>query len=397
MGEECEGVVFFPKDGLRVFFCRKTDFTDMTGKKRYMLRTLELAVEARGRTSPNPMVGAVVVRGDRVVGEGYHRMAGGLHAEAQALGEAGGEARGADLYVNLEPCSHFGRTPPCTESIIEAGVARVFAAIEDPNPLVAGKGAKRLRRAGISVRFGLAVDEATRLNEAFLKFIRTGLPFVFIKSAMTLDGKTATRTGDSRWVSGEESRALVHGMRDGVDAVMVGIGTVIADDPRLTTRLPRGEGRNPHRIVIDPLLRIPLEARVLSPAGESRTIVVTTGRAPKDRIGKLESLGAEVMVMEGEGRIIDLSRLMRKIGERKVTSVMIEGGAEVTASALSSGIVDKVVCFIAPKIVGGREAPTTVGGKGAGLMSDALELREVRYRPVGEDIMAEGYLRRQGD
>ncbi len=369
----------------------------MEGKRRYMMRALDLAAEARGRTSPNPMVGAVVVGEEGVVGEGCHLRVGEDHAEVRALAAAGKRARGADLYVNLEPCSHHGRTPPCTEAIKDAGVHRVFAAIKDPNPLVAGKGAEDLRRAGISVRFGLAASEARRLNEAFLKYIRTGMPFVFLKTAVSLDGKTATRKGDSRWISNVQARARVHELRDGADAIMVGIGTVLADDPRLTARLPEGAGRSPHRIVIDPLLRTPPGARVLTAEAGSRTILVAAGRASAEKADRLESRGAEVMIMEGEGRTIDMGRLMRRLGKMGMTSVMVEGGSEVAASLLSAGVVDKVVYFIAPKIIGGREAPGAVGGEGAGLMKEALELKDLRATVLGDNIMVEGYLRQQGE
>lgn len=362
-----------------------------------MMRALDLAAEARGRTSPNPMVGAVVVGKEGVVGEGCHLRVGEDHAEVRALAAAGRGARGADLYVNLEPCSHHGRTPPCTEAIKGAGVRRVFAAIKDPNPLVAGKGARELRRAGISVRFGLAAPEARRLNEAFLKYIRTGMPFVFLKTAVSLDGKTATRKGDSRWISNALARARVHELRDGADAIMVGIGTVLADDPQLTTRLPEGGGRSPHRIVIDPLLRTPSGARVLAKEAGSRTILVAGEGVPAERIDRLESRGAEVMIMKGEGPVLDMGRLMRRLGKMEMTSVMVEGGSEVAASLLSAGVVDKVVYFIAPKIVGGREAPGAVGGEGAGLMREALGLKDLRVTALGDNIMVEGYLRQQGE
>jgi diaminohydroxyphosphoribosylaminopyrimidine deaminase/5-amino-6-(5-phosphoribosylamino)uracil reductase len=357
-----------------------------------MLRALELALKARGRTSPNPMVGAVIVRGERVVGEGYHRHAGGSHAEVAALRKAGSLARGADLYVNLEPCSHQGRTPPCTESIIRAGIGRVFAAVKDPNPLVAGEGGKQLRRAGISVRFGLAAPEARRANESYLKYIRTGLPFVFVKSAISLDGKTATKTGDSQWITGSGARAKVHELRDGADAIMVGIGTVVADDPSLTTRLAAGKGSDPVRVIIDPLLRLPRSAKVLKRGAGAGVLVVTSGLAPATRAGKLRAAGAEILVVEGEGRRIDMRQLVGILGRRGMTSVMIEGGSEVAASAFEAGVVDKVVYFIAPKIIGGREAPTAVGGVGISLLREAIGLRDMRVSSLEGDLMVEGYV-----
>jgi diaminohydroxyphosphoribosylaminopyrimidine deaminase/5-amino-6-(5-phosphoribosylamino)uracil reductase len=362
------------------------------GRKAHMLRALELALKARGRTSPNPMVGAVVVRGERVVGEGYHRHAGGIHAEVGALRKAGAAARGADLYVNLEPCSHQGRTPPCTEAIIRAGIGRVFAAVKDPNPLVSGEGGRQLRRAGISVRFGLAAPEARRANESYLKYIRTGLPFVFVKSAISLDGKTATKTGDSRWITGGGAREKVHELRDGADAIMVGIGTVRADDPSLTTRLPAGSGSDPVRVIIDPLLRLPRSAKVLNRGAGAGVVVVTGRHAPPERAERLRVAGAELLVVEGAGKRIDMRRLMEILGRRGMTSVMIEGGSEVAASAFEAGVVDKVVYFIAPKIIGGRDAPTAVGGEGITWLRDAIRLRDMRVSPLEGDFMVEGYV-----
>ncbi len=362
------------------------------GRKAHMLRALELALKARGRTSPNPMVGAVVVRGERVVGEGYHRHAGGIHAEVGALRKAGAAARGADLYVNLEPCSHQGRTPPCTEAIIRAGIGRVFAAVKDPNPLVSGEGGRQLRRAGVSVRFGLAAPEARRANESYLKYIRTGLPFVFVKSAISLDGKTATKTGDSRWITGGGAREKVHELRDGADAIMVGIGTVRADDPSLTTRLPAGSGSDPVRVIIDPLLRLPRSAKVLNRGAGAGVVVVTGRHAPPERAERLRVAGAELLVVEGAGKRIDMRRLMEILGRRGMTSVMIEGGSEVAASAFEAGVVDKVVYFIAPKIIGGRDAPTAVGGEGITWLRDAIRLRDMRVSPLEGDFMVEGYV-----
>jgi len=360
------------------------------GDEQYMEQALELARRGAGTASPNPMVGAVVVRDDVVVGEGFHARPGDPHAEVLALRDAGTKAAGADLYVNLEPCCHHGRTPPCTEAIRASGVARVFAAIEDPNPLVAGKGGAVLGDQGIPVSYGLAAGAALRLNEAYLKHSRTGLPFVFIKSAVTLDGKIATRTGDSRWITGESERALVHEMRNAADAILTGIGTILADDPRLTARLPGGRGRDPRRVVVDPMLKIPTAARVLIGAGAGDTIVVASSLASRKKADELEALGARVLFM-GRGRV-ELPELMTLLGEEGITSVMIEAGAEVCASALDAGIVDKVVYFVAPKIVGGRDAPGAVGGDGAVLLKDATVLRDVTYTQVGDSMMVIGYI-----
>lgn len=387
MGEE-EREVRTPKQCLRGFFMVNDD----RGEKQYMARAIELAAQGLGRTSPNPMVGAVVVRGGRIIGEGYHRRAGESHAEVAAIAAAGAGARGADLYVNLEPCSHQGRTPPCTDAVLEAGISRVFASMEDPNPLVSGRGGSLLREKGVVVAFGLLSTEASRLNECYIKYISRGLPFVILKSAMSLDGKTATMTGDSRWVSGPESRREVHRIRDAVDGVLVGIGTVLADDPMLTTRLPRGTGMHAARIVVDPFLKMPAAARMLEDKEGGPVFVAALEKAPVDRAAALRRRGAGILFcQEKEGRL-DMVSLMKSLAGREMTSLLIEGGSAVAASALESGIVDKIVCFIAPKIVGGRDAPTPVGGKGVDLMRDALELRDVTYDRCGEDLMAQGYL-----
>jgi diaminohydroxyphosphoribosylaminopyrimidine deaminase/5-amino-6-(5-phosphoribosylamino)uracil reductase len=358
----------------------------------YMRLALDLARCGRGRTSPNPMVGAVVVKEGRIVGQGYHERAGGPHAEVVALREAGEAARGATLYVSLEPCCHTGRTGPCTEAILEAGVARVVAAMKDPNPLVAGRGLERLRQAGLEVTVGVLEREAARLNEVFCKYITTRRPFVVLKVAMTLDGKIATRTGASRWITGPAAREYVHALRDTYDAVLVGRGTVLADDPALTVRLPQG-GRDPVRVVLDSRARLPETARVLQTGSPAPTIVAVTGDAPAERIGRLEEAGARVMVLPGEGGRVSLPALLEELGRREITSVLVEGGATVHAAALAAGVVDKVVWFVAPKIFGGREAPGPVGGPGVADPAAALALEDVEVTRYGPDICIEGYVR----
>ena len=358
-----------------------------------MARAIELAARARGRTSPNPMVGAVLVSGDAIVGEGFHARAGEPHAETIALAQAGAAARGADLYVNLEPCSHHGRTPPCADAIIQAGVARVFAAMRDPNPKVDGRGIARLRAAGVKVQVGLLGGEAVRLNEIYCTNMTTGLPQVTLKIGMSLDGKTATRTGEARWITGEASRRRVHEMRDAVDAVLVGIGTILADDPDLTTRLPGTDCRHPDRVVIDSHLRIPSRARVLAHRNRGRTILVAGPHAAESRVRELRELGAEVIVVDGGERRVDLRLVVERLFALGITSVLIEGGSEIAASSLEAGIVDKLVFFIAPLLIGGREAPPVIGGRGVGPLAEALRLRDVRWDAVGEDIMVEGYVR----
>ncbi|NLI13263.1 bifunctional diaminohydroxyphosphoribosylaminopyrimidine deaminase/5-amino-6-(5-phosphoribosylamino)uracil reductase RibD [Pelotomaculum propionicicum] len=358
----------------------------------FMKTALELAVRARGRTSPNPMVGAVVVREGKIIGQGYHLKAGTPHAEIHALNEAGQEAKGATLYVTLEPCCHHGRTGPCTEAVINAGIARVVAAMADPNPLVAGKGLARLREAGIDVTLGVMEKEALRLNEVFIKYITTGSPFVVAKAAMSLDGKIATRSGKSKWITGPAARAFGHRLRDWYDAILVGIGTVLADDPSLTTRLPGGGGRDPVRVILDSRARIPPQARVLTQQSEAPTIIAVTSAAPPERLKTLRESGAVVLVVN-EGPRVDLAELLRILGSRGITSVLIEGGAGVHGSAISAGLVDKVAWFIAPKIIGGATAPGPVGGTGADDPAGASALERVRVRRLGPDILLEGYFK----
>ena len=359
---------------------------------KYMRRALALAAWARGRTGPNPLVGAVIVQGGEVVGEGYHQAAGGAHAEVHAINHAGAAARGGTLYVTLEPCAHYGRTPPCTEAIIRSGIAQVFAAHVDPNPRVGGKGIQELEEAGVRVHVGLCETEALRLNEIFIKYIRTNQPFVILKSAMSLDGKIATVTGESQWISSEASRLEGHEIRDTVDAILVGVKTVISDDPSLTTRLPGRDGKDPARIIVDSECRTPPRARVLNPDSNGYAIVATTRRASEERIARLEAMGAKVLVVEEEENRVCLSSLVQSLGEKGITSVLIEGGAEVNASALKAGIVDKVMFFIAPKIIGGTDAPSPIGGEGIQRLAEAHELHDVAIKSIDGDILIEGYL-----
>jgi diaminohydroxyphosphoribosylaminopyrimidine deaminase/5-amino-6-(5-phosphoribosylamino)uracil reductase len=350
----------------------------------FMKRALALA--ARGRTSPNPMVGAVVVRGGKIVGEGYHPKAGESHAEVFALDQAGRLAKGADLYVTLEPCCHFGRTAPCTDAVIRSGVRRVFAAMQDPNPLVQGRGIEALRNAGIEAQVGLLESEARNLNRPYIKRITTGRPFVLWKAAMTLDGKIATRTGDSRWITGERARREVHRLRSRFDAILVGIGTVLADDPELTVRGIRGAAC-PLRVVVDGNARIPLGAKVLS--SDAPTILVTKRDAPEDRLDALWSSGVRVLGVRDVEDRVDLRYLMTELANMGVNSVLLEGGGELAASMIEAGLVDEGLIFIAPKIIGGREAKSPVEGQGIELMSRALSVSKPRVRRFGDDIALE--------
>ena len=356
---------------------------------RYLRMACRLARKAAGRTSPNPPVGAVLVRGNKVVGTGYHHQAGGPHAEINALQQAGAKARGATLYITLEPCSHYGRTPPCTRALIGAGIHEVVAGVKDPNPLVAGKGFRQLRRAGIKVRFGSCQEESAQLIEAFAKFITKRRPFVTLKLAATLDGKIATASGDARWISGEQSRALVHSWRNEVDAVLVGAGTVRADDPLLTCRIARG--RNPFRVVLDSRLQISPGAKILGLPDPGKTIIATTSRAPLAKVRALEKLGIVIWRLPSRNDRVPWPPLLRKLADLGVVSLLIEGGAEIAASALKQKIVDKVALFYAPKIVGG-DGRDMIGPLGIDTMARALALRRFELQRCGEDILLSGYL-----
>lgn len=358
----------------------------------YMRRALALAAQARGRTSPNPLVGAVVVREGRIVGEGYHQKAGTPHAEVHALQAAGELARGATLYVNLEPCDHYGRTPPCTEAILSAGIAEVHIAMLDPNPLVNGRGRARLEAAGLRTVVGECAAEAQELNEAFTTYITAGRPFVVAKFACSLDGKTATAGGESRWISGEAARRRVHELRDTVDAILVGAATVIADDPLLTTRLPERKGRHPLRVIADSRGRVPLSARVFDPALPGKTLVAATAAWPAERCAALSERGIEVLFLpsDAHGRV-DLAALLAELGRREVVSLLVEGGGTLLDALLRARLVDKVLAFIAPLLIGGRQAPVAVGGEGFVRLADAPRLARVRVEQVGDDILISGY------
>lgn len=358
------------------------------GDDAYMREALALARRGAGTASPNPMVGALVVAEGRVVGRGYHPAPGEPHAEIFALREAGPRAQGATLYTTLEPCAHTGRTGPCTEAILAAGVARVVAAMIDPDSQVRGAGVARLQAAGVETVVGVGEDEARRLNEAFIKHRTTGLPFVTAKWAMTLDGRIATRTGDSRWISNEHSRAHAQRLRAASDAVLVGVGTVLRDDPALTARPPAAAGR-PRRVVLDSRLRTPPAARVLAADGTA-VIVATTGASTPEARRAVAERGAEVLVCGGDDERVDLSRLLRELAVRGVMSVLVEGGATVHGAFMDAGLIDKVIAYVAPVLVGGR-APVPALGSGVAAMADAWRLRRVAIHPLGDDVLIEAY------
>ncbi len=355
--------------------------------KKYMQRAIELALRARGRTSPNPLVGAVIVKDGHIIGEGYHQKAGTPHAEIHALQSAGTEASGATLYVSLEPCCHHGRTPPCTEAIIKAGIKRVVIAAMDPNPKVAGKGSEILQQAGIETEVGVMREAAVQLNEVFFKYIQSGMPFVALKTAMTLDGKIAAHTGDSRWITGADARKYVHQLRNTYDAILVGIGTVLADNPQLNTRLDDEQGRNPIRIVIDSNLELPVDSIIAQSSKQQPTIVFCGTNSDEGKAQPLAALGVEIIKLELEEDKVPLSEAMSILAGREITSILVEGGAEINASFIHTGLVDKLFWFIAPKIVGGRGAPSPVGGDGCEFMNEAVQLTISEVRSFEKDIL----------
>ena len=361
--------------------------------EEYMWLAIKLALKAQGQTSPNPLVGALIVKNDTIVGRGFHCQAGTPHAEINALTEAVNKAQGAELYLNLEPCSHFGRTPPCVDAIIQKKIMKVFVGMVDPNPLVRGKGIRRLKEAGIEVATGILKKECRKLNEVFIKYITTKRPFVILKAAASLDGRVAAESGDSQWITNEKSREYVHQLRSAVDAVLVGIGTVKKDDPQLTCRLKNRKGKDPIRIVVDSTLSISPKAKVLNLNSQALTIIATTPKASLKKRALIEKKGARVLVIPSKDRV-DLRLLMEILGKEEITSVLIEGGSEINTSALQSGIVDKVLLFYAPKIIGGKKAPLMVAGKGIARVKDALVLHNITTQRFSDDVMIEGYIKK---
>ncbi|OLN33614.1 bifunctional diaminohydroxyphosphoribosylaminopyrimidine deaminase/5-amino-6-(5-phosphoribosylamino)uracil reductase RibD [Desulfosporosinus metallidurans] len=357
--------------------------------EKYMRRALELAEKARGRTSPNPLVGCVIVNDEQVVGEGYHLKAGTPHAEVHALAAAGDLARGATAYVTLEPCSHFGRTPPCSDALISAEIKRVVVAMKDPNPLVAGRGIDRLRKSGIQVDVGLLLPEASTMNEVFIKAITTELPFVVYKTAMTLDGKIATETGNSRWVSNEESRHYAHQLRDRYDVILVGSETVIQDNPALTCRLP--VGKDPIRLVVDGQLRLPENAQVLTASAHSPCIIATTQAASAVKVERLKRLDQVEIWQYNSPRHVPLEKLLRDLVCRGWTSVLLEGGGGLAGSLIQEQLVDKLDLFIAPKLVGGN-GPSPLSGLHVKSMSEAKALQNLQIDMETGDLHVTGYL-----
>lgn len=375
-----------------------------------MRRAIELAKNGGGYVHPNPLVGCVVVKDDEIIAEGYHEKYGEFHAERNALTRCKTETKGASLYVTLEPCCHYGKTPPCTEIIIEKGIKKVFVGILDPNPLVAGKGVKILQDAGIEVEVGLCENEIREMNKVFLKYITTKRPYVIMKTAMTLDGKIAAYTGDSRWVTNEESRKMVHELRSELAGVVVGIGTVLADDPLLTCRL-EGNYHQPMRVVVDSNLRIPVDSQLVKTANEYRTIVacrhfdrseaerseveksslnVNKQKGFLDSLRSLEMTGVELLECQSNNNHVDINDLMTKLGAMGIDSLLLEGGGTLNAAFLEAGCVDEVWAFIAPKIIGGEGAKTPVSGKGIDKMSEAINSQDIDIQNINGDILIKG-------
>ena len=365
-----------------VFFMPET----VSKESEYMRRAIALAKNGEGRTNPNPLVGAVLVKNNEIIGEGFHQKYGGLHAEREALKnceENGNSAEGATLYVTLEPCCHFGKQPPCTQAIVKSGIRRVVVGSRDPNPLVHGKGNSFLREQGIEVTEDFLKDECDALNPIFFHYISTRTPYVALKYAMTADGKTASKTGKSKWITGEKSRLFVHQLRNRYSCILAGIGTVLSDNPLLTSRIPGG--RNPVRIICDSKLRIPLDCNIVQTAKEIPTIIACCNENEKK--SALEKSGCEILCLPGKNGV-DLKKLTETLGERSLDSILIEGGSEIHYSALEAGIVQHIYAFTAPKIFGGK-AKTPVEGEGIELPENCFQLELERIEKIGDDILAE--------
>nr|WP_270455737.1 bifunctional diaminohydroxyphosphoribosylaminopyrimidine deaminase/5-amino-6-(5-phosphoribosylamino)uracil reductase RibD [Allisonella histaminiformans] len=360
--------------------------------RKYMARALQLALRGAGHTRPNPMVGAVLVKDGRIIGEGWHKQYGGPHAEVNAFASATEDPEGATLYVSLEPCSHYGKTPPCADLIIRKKVARVVAALEDPNPLVSGRGFRKLRANGIRVTVGVLAEEARHINDVFLTYVTRKRPFILYKAAMSLDGKIACHTGESQWISSEKSREEVQRLRGILSGIMVGAGTVIADNPRLTCRMEEYE--NPARIIVDGKLRVPLESRIFHEPG--RNIILTTSEASPEKKKALENLGVELIEADSEepGKV-DLKSAMLALGIKGIDGILLEGGPTLAASALEAGIIDAVRFYIAQKIIGGREAPSPFAGTGAAHMNEVVPLTDAVYGTSGDDLWIQAYIQRE--
>jgi len=356
----------------------------MISHKKYMDIAIKLAEKGKGYVNPNPLVGCIIVKRGKIVGKGYHKKYGEAHAEINALKAAGKKANNATMYINIEPCSHWGKTGPCTETIVEAGIREVIVGMEDPNPLVDGY--KELKFRGLKTRIGILRDNAKKLNEAYIKFIKTKKPFVILKLAMSLDGKIATSTGDSKYITSREARKYVHQLRNDVDAVMVGINTITRDNPILDARLVKG--KNPTKIIVDSTLKISERAKVLK--DPSKVIIATTKKAPKKKIDKLHQKGIQVLILKPKAGLVDLRELMKELGKSGITPIMIEGGAELSGNAIKEGIVDKILIFTAPKLIGNGLGP--LKNLGIKKVNKAIQLKNISTKNIGKDLLVEGNL-----
>ena len=385
--------------------------TDEMKDREYMELALELALKGCGKVDPNPLVGAVIVKDGEIIGRGYHTEYGKLHAEREALADCSSSPDGAVMYVTLEPCCHHGKQPPCTDAVIAAGISRVVIGSADPNPLVAGKGVEILKAHGIEVVEGFMKEECDAINPAFFRFIKMGMPYVVMKYAMTMDGKIATRTGASKWITSEAARKRVHEDRNRYMAIMAGIGTVLKDDPLLTCRIPGG--RDPVRVICDTHLSIPVDSQIVQTANRYRTLIATAEtcssetdaekcRADRcsedkhieDKCRALTEKGCEILYIPVKNGHIDLEQLMKKLGEQKISSVLLEGGGTLNWSALEAGIVDRLQVYIAPKIFGGKDAPSPVGGTGVGMPAEAFMTEKPKVTFIGDDILIESEVKR---
>ena len=359
--------------------------------EKYMALALELAEKGRGKVEPNPMVGAVLVKNGEIVGKGYHQIFGGAHAEIHAISEGGTNCKGATLYVSMEPCAHYGKTAPCIDAIINAGITKVVAAVIDPNPITSGRGIQKLKEAGIEVMVGVMEMQAKRLNDSFFKLMQKGLPYVIVKWAMSIDGKIATHTGDSKWITSDESRKYVHTIRGQMDGILVGINTVVRDDPLLTCRIEGG--RNPKRIVVDSNALLPINSRLLSTINEGEIIVAVNKNAHPKRVEKLEQMKCKIIQTKDINGHVDLKELFQRLGEMKLTNILVEGGSRVITSVIEGHLADRVMVFVAPIIIGGAGAKSPVLGTGINKMNEAVGISEITVKRLSNDIVIEGTLK----
>jgi len=358
----------------------------------YLQMCYALAEKAIGWASPNPYVGAVIVKNGIIVGHGYHERPGKSHAEAAALEKAGSRTKKATAYINLEPCVHWGRTPPCIDKIISASLKRIVVSSIDPNPLVNGKGIERMKQAGIQVSLGLMEEKNNRLNEAYIKYIQSGIPFITLKTALSLDGKTATKTHASKWISSSQTRKYMHLIRGEHDAIMVGINTVLKDDPRLTVRHPGWPGKTITRVILDSNLRIPLQSKILTTLSEGEVVIFTLKTSPSEKKDALQKKGVKIITISQEKGKVDIKKALAWLGKNQISSVLVEGGAVLHTHMLESKTVDKVIVSVSPKLIGGKSAPCFYQGKGAETIKKSLKLKKMNILNIGDDIIIQGYL-----